>query len=267
MGVLLREWRQRRRLSQLDLALAAGVSSRHVSFVETGRTVPSPPMIERLAEQLNIPLRERNRLLVAAGYAPVHRHRPLHDPGLVEARAAVQRVLDGHAPYPALAVDRQWNLLLANNAVRVFLDDIHPALLAPPINMMRLGLHPQGFAPRLRNLEQVRGFLLPRLARLAAYTGDAELAALHDELAGYGAAPENTPLRRSDIALPIRIVHGDTELCFFSTVMTFGTAFDVTLEEIAIESYFPADPATAEYLHALAGAAEPVAALHLPATG
>ncbi|WP_406278587.1 helix-turn-helix transcriptional regulator [Nocardia sp. NBC_00881] len=251
VGEQLREWRRRRGLSQLELSLRAGTSARHVSFVETGRTVPSPPMLERLAEQLHIPLRDRNQLLVAAGHAPAYRHTPLNDPDLANARAAVRRVLSGHEPYPALAVDRRWNLLFANAAARIFLDGVDPALREPRVNLMRIGLHPKGFAARLDNLDQVRAFLLPRLARQAAQNGDPELGALYDELSAY-APTEPVRLDRADIALTIRIRHGDAQLCFFNTITIFGAAFDVTLDEIAVEAYFPADRSTSDYLHALA---------------
>jgi transcriptional regulator with XRE-family HTH domain len=247
IGELLREWRHRRKLSQLDLAIQAEVSARHVSFVETGRTIPSSAMVLHLAERLGVPLREHNRLLVAAGHAPVFRERPLDDPDLARARETVQQVLLGHEPYPALAVDRRWNLLLANSAVEVFLEGAHPDLLGPPINMMRLGLHPHGLAQRLCNVEQVRAYLLPRLAHQAASRGDSQLHALYEELAAFG--PEQAPLPPdpAEIALRIRLAHRGTELCFVNTVTTFGAAFDITLEEIAIEAYFPADLETRRF--------------------
>lgn len=248
VGELLREWRHCRHLSQLDLAIRADVSTRHISFVETGRTIPSRAMLLRLARHLDVPLRHRNRLLVAAGYAPVHQARALDDPDLAAAREALQQVLEGHEPYPALAVDRQWNLVLSNSAVDVFLDDVAPELLEPPINMMRLGLHPKGFAPRIRNLEQVRAFLLPRLARQAENTGDPQLIALHAELCAYGSLNDVTAPEATDVMLPIRVGHCSAELCFFNTITTFGVAFDLTLDEIAIEAYFPADPPTAQVL-------------------
>jgi transcriptional regulator with XRE-family HTH domain len=255
VGELLREWRHRRRLSQLDLAIQAEVSTRHVSFVETGRTVPSSAMVLRLAEHLGIPLRERNRLLVAAGHAPIIRERPLGDPHLASARNVLEQILRGHEPYPALAVDRRWNLLFANTAIDVFLEGVEASLLRPPVNMMRLGLHPGGFAPRLRNLGQVRSYLLPRLARQVAHTGDPELSALYEELLSYGPDSDPPPPDPADIALPIRISHLGAELCFFNTVTTFGAAFDVTLEEIAVEAYFPADDHTARFFRT--GAAAP----------
>ncbi|MGV9820713.1 helix-turn-helix domain-containing protein [Nocardia xishanensis] len=261
VGALLREWRLRRGLSQLALSIRSGISTRHISFVETGRTLPSPDMLDRFAAHLDIPLRERNRLLVAAGHAPRYRQRPIDDPELAEAMEAVRRLLTAHEPYPALAVDRRWNLLYGNASARIFLDGVAPELLAPPINMMRLGLHPRGFASRVRNLAQVRGFLLPRLARQAFHTGDPELAALHEELSGYaGESPD--PVDPADVALPIHLAHGGARLCLYSTIMTFGAAFDITLDEIAIETYLPADAATADYLRTLADqrAREPLAA-------
>ncbi|MTE14490.1 helix-turn-helix domain-containing protein [Nocardia aurantiaca] len=247
VGELLREWRHRGRLSQLDLAIHAEVSARHISFVETGRTIPSSAMVLHLAERLGVPLRERNRLLVAAGHAPVFRDRPLDDPDLARARETVQQVLLGHEPYPALAVDRRWNLLLANSSVEVFLHGADPALLRPPINMMRLGLHPDGLAPRLRNVEQVRGYLLPRLAHQAARSGDPQLHSLYEELAAFGPEPEPRPPDPTEIALRIRLAHRGTELCLVNTVTTFGAAFDITLDEIAIEAYFPADVETRRF--------------------
>ncbi|PZG22099.1 helix-turn-helix domain-containing protein [Nonomuraea aridisoli] len=254
VGELLREWRHRRGLSQLDLAIQAQVSARHVSFVETGRTIPSSAMVLRLAEHLGVPLRERNRLLVAAGHAPVVRERPLEDPHLMPARDALEQVLRGHEPYPALAVDRRWNLLFANAAIDVFLDGVDASLLRPPVNMMRLGLHPDGFARRVNNLGQVRGHLLPRLARQAAQSGDPELHALYDELRSYGPEGDPPPPDPAGIALPIRIEHRGAELCFINTVTTFGAAFDITLEEIAVEAYFPADEDTARFFRSRAPA-------------
>ncbi|MFI7061628.1 helix-turn-helix domain-containing protein [Kribbella sp. NPDC050124] len=248
IGVLLREWRHRRKLSQLDLAIQAGVSARHVSFVETGRTIPSSQMVLQLAEHLGVPLRDRNRLLVAAGHAPLYRQRSLDDPDLERVREALERFVRAHEPYPALAVDTRWNLLLANDALDVFLDGVAPELLEPPINMMRLGLHPDGLAQRIRNLDQVRAYLLPRLARQAANTGDPQLHSLYDELIAYGPDPGNLQPDPTDIALPIRIQYRGAELCFVNAITTFGVPFDITLEEIAIETYLPADRQTADTL-------------------
>lgn len=247
VGELLREWRGRRGLSQLDLAIAAEVSARHLSFVETGRTVPSSAMVLHLADRLDVPVGERNRLLVAAGHAPVFRARPLDRPDLARARETVQQVLLAHEPYPALAVDRRWNLVLANSAVEVFLEGAAPELTRPPINMMRLGLHPDGLAPRLRNLDQVRAYLLPRLAHQAARSGDARLHALHEELVAYGTPPEPGTPDPAEVALVIRLAFRGAELSFVNTVTTLGAAFEVALEEVAIEAYLPADLATRRF--------------------
>src|SRR5512134_3657524 len=187
-GAHLRHWRQHRRLSQLDLAQEAEISTRHLSFVETGRSVPSREMVLRLAERLDVPLRERNAMLTAAGYAPMYRERPLDDPALSAARRAVDLVLKGHEPYPALAVDRHWNLLAHNRAVAPFLAGASPVLLAPPVNVLRLSLHPEGLAPRIANLAQWRAHLLARLHQQVAASADRTLAALLEELAGYAGA-------------------------------------------------------------------------------
>src|SRR6516225_10432642 len=185
IGDHLREWRQRRHLSQLDLAGDAEISARHLSYVETGRAEPSREMVLRLAERLEVPLRERNALLVAAGYAPMYRQRSLDDPALASARRAVDMVLKGHEPFPALAVDRHWNLVAHNALVPLLMAGAAPELVKPPINVLRLSLHPDGLAPRIANLQQWRAHLLERLQQQIAATGDAALSALHDELAAY----------------------------------------------------------------------------------
>jgi transcriptional regulator with XRE-family HTH domain len=245
-GRLLREWRGRRRLSQLDLANEAGVSARHLSFVETGRARPSREMVLRLAEQLEVPLRERNELLVAAGFAPVYGHRRLDEPDMATVRAALDLVLAAYEPYPALVVDRAWNLVAANHAVATFTDGVAPFLLEPPANVLRLSLHPEGLAPRILDLAQWRRHVLHRLAREAQLTGDPGLAALHRELA---ALPGGTAAAPPDgIAVPLRIRSGDDVLAFLSTVTTFGTAVDVTAAELSIEAFLPADAATADAL-------------------
>jgi transcriptional regulator with XRE-family HTH domain len=249
VGELLRQWRHRRRLSQLDLAIAADVSARHVSLVETGRSRPSAEMVLRLAEQLDVPLRERNRLLLAAGFAPRYAERPLDGDALSTVRDAVERVLRAHEPYPALVFDRRWNILLTNRAVEPFFAGVAPDLLRPPVNLVRLGLDPRGLAPLVVNLADVRAMFRTRVGRQLTAAPDAELTALYEELlapaldaeAGVSIAPE------SDVVIPMIIRLGDRELRLFSTITTFGTPMDVTLAEVAVESYYPADAESAAY--------------------
>ena len=257
VGGLLRDWRRRRRLSQLDLALEAQISTRHLSFVETGRAKPSAEMVLRLAEQLDVPLRERNELLLAAGYAPAYGSRDLAEPVMDSVRDALERLLAGHEPYPALAVDRHWGMVAANRPVALLTTGVAGHLLEPPVNVLRLALHPHGLAPRITNFPQWRAHLLDRLGRQAVRSGDRALAALHDELAAYpagGHAP-SVDADAAEIAVPLRICQGDHELRFISTITTFGTAVDVTLSELSIESFFPADAQTAELLRAAAAQA------------
>src|SRR4051794_2992024 len=250
VGLLLRDWRRRRRLSQLDLALDAGVSTRHLSFVETGRARPSAEMVVHLAEQLDVPLRDRNRLLLAAGYAPAYRERALDEPELQPVREALDRVLAAHEPYPAVVVDRGWHLVAANASLTALLEGVAPELLAPPANVLRISLHPDGLAPRIVNLGEWRAHLLERLARQIALSGDPELAALHDELSGYP-SPDGAPRATGgEIAVPLRLRTDAGELAFVSTVSTFGTAVDITVAELSIESFFPADAQTADALRA-----------------
>jgi len=254
VGTLLRDWRQRRRMSQMELALEAGVSTRHLSFVETGRSRPSAEMVLHLAERLDVPLRERNELLLAAGFAPQYSARSFEDPALREVREAVGRVLAAHEPYPAIAVDRYWNLVASNEALGPFLEGVAPDLLVPPVNTIRLALHPQGVAPRILNLGEYRADLIERLDRAARLTGDPELAALHEEMLGYPGpeAPHPSPLSPG-VAVGLRLTpppgEDGPELNFFSTIATFGTAVDVTVSELALEAFFPADPTTAAWLH------------------
>ena len=259
VGALLRDWRQRRRLSQLDLALEAGVSARHLSFVETGRSRPSAAMVVHLAEQLDVPLRERNRLLLAAGYAPAYAQHDLDAPELGPVREALERVLAGHEPYPAVVVDRHWGMVAANRAIGLLTDGVAAHLLEPPVNVLRLGLHPEGLAPRIANLGEWRAHLLDRLGRQAVVTGDPALAALHAELAAYpGGDPAPAPdLDAGAIAVPLRLRHDGGELRLISTVTTFGTAVDITLAELAVEAFLPADAATAAALGEPARAALP----------
>ena len=250
IGALLRDWRVRRRMSQQDLALEAGVSARHVSFVETGRSKPSADMVIQLAEHLEVPLRDRNTLLLAAGFAPAYAQRDLDEPEMGPVREAIDRVLRGHEPYPAVVVDRHWGLVAANRAVPLLIGGAADHLLEPPVNVLRLSLHPEGMAPRIANLGEWRAHLLDRLGRQAVVSGDPALFALHEELAGYpGGEGGHVPdLEAGAIAVPLRLRTDDGELAFISTATTFGTATDVTVSELAIESFFPADDATARAL-------------------
>lgn len=257
VGELLRAWRERRRRSQLDLALDAEVSTRHLSFVETGRSAPSREMVLRLAEQLDVPLRERNSLLLAAGYAPVYPESGLDAAPMAAVRAAIRQLLAAHEPYPALVVDRQWTLVDANRSVGLLLARIRPDLLAPPANVLRVSLHPEGMAPQIVNLGEWRAHLLGRLRRQLTLTADPGLGALYDELRAYPCdqpEPEVELPGPGEVVVPLRVRYGDAELAFFSTVATFGTPLDVTVSELAIESFFPANPETAEALRSLAGA-------------
>lgn len=255
VGPLLRDWRQRRRMSQMELALEAGVSTRHLSFVETGRSRPSAEMVLHLAERLDVPLRERNELLLAAGFAPQYTARDFEDPALREVREAVGRVLAAHEPYPAIAVDRYWNLVASNEALGPVLEGVASELLVPPVNTIRLALHPDGVAPRIINLGEYRTDLIERLERAARLTGDPELAELHEEMLGYPGpdAPDETGRPAgAAVAVGLRLAPAPgsdaPELSFFSTITTFGTAVDVTVSELALEAFFPADAQTAEYL-------------------
>jgi transcriptional regulator with XRE-family HTH domain len=258
VGDLLREWRERRRLSQMALALDAEVSTRHLSFLETGRARPSREMLLRLAEHLSIPLRERNTMLLAAGYAPAYPERPIDDPALTTAREVIERVLTGHEPYPALAVDRHWTLVAANRAVAPLLAGLPAAMVQPPVNVLRLSLHPEGMAPRIANLRQWRDHLLTRLERQVELSADPVLKELLAELKGYPAAdlqPERGPAPRDEglpgltgVAVPLSLQTDHGLLSFISTTMVFGTPVDVTLSELAIEAFFPADAGTAEIL-------------------
>ncbi|AOS63912.1 helix-turn-helix transcriptional regulator [Actinoalloteichus hymeniacidonis] len=251
-GALLRSWRERRRWSQLELSSQAEVSTRHLSFVETGRSTPSREMVLRLAEHLDVPLRDRNGLLLAAGHAPVYTETGLDSPRLASVRAAVGRVLAAYEPYPAVLVDRSWNILDGNSGIALLTDGVAPELLAAPANALRISLHPDGMAPRIVNLEQWREHLLDRLGRQAANGGDPDLRALHTELSGYAtsARPEATEPTAGlgDIAVPLRLRHDDGVLNFISTVTTFGAPLDVTMDELAIESFLPADEATSSVL-------------------
>lgn len=254
-GDLLRVWRQRRRLSQLELSSQADISTRHLSFVETGRARPSRDMVVRIAEHLEIPLRDRNQMLLVAGYAPVYSENDYGSRELAGARQAVCDVLAAHEPYPALAVDRLWNVLDANAAVPLLTQVASPSLLAAePLNALRLSLHPDGLAPHIVNLGQWRAAVLGGLLRAAQARADADMLALHDELAAYPCDdPTELSIPDSAVHVPFKLRIDDCELSFLAIIASFGTPLDITLSELAIESFFPADPQTAAYLRERAG--------------
>ena len=258
VGGLLREWRQRRRLSQLELACDAGISTRHLSFVETGRAQPSRDMLLHLSEQLEVPVRERNVLLVAAGYAPIFPERPLADPALAAARAAIDLVLERQKPYPAFALDRHWRIVASNAALPQLYDGVAPELMQPPVNAMRLSLHPRGLAPRIANLGEWRAHLLYRLRREVELTADPVLIELLQEVGGYPMR-SHQPLQikgiEHDIAVPFRIKTNEGVLSFFSMTTVFGTPVDVMLSELALELFFPADDETAAAVKRMTAAA------------
>jgi transcriptional regulator with XRE-family HTH domain len=253
-GEHLRHWRQHRRLSQLDLAQEAEISTRHLSFVETGRSLPSREMVLRLAERLDVPLRERNALLVSAGYAPMYRERSLDDPALAPARQAVELILKSHEPYPALAVDRHWNLVAANRMLPHLMQGADASLLQAPVNVLRLSLHPHGLAPKIANLVQWRAHIFERLRQQIHATGDSRLASLLDELRAYDVpegCDETLEGELPGVLMPFRFRTPSGTLSFISTTTIFGTPVDVTLQELALETFFPADEATAQALREL----------------
>jgi transcriptional regulator with XRE-family HTH domain len=254
-GDYLRSWRQRRRMSQLDFALEAEISQRHLSFLESGRSAPSREMLLHLAECLDVPLRERNAMLLAAGFAPVFAERNLEDPAMEAARDAIRMVLKGHEPFPALAVDGHWLLVAANEALAPLLANIEEkALLEPPVNVMRLALHPKGLAPRIANLGEWRAHLLDRLRRQIAVTGDDVLARLLKEISAYPVSDKLVamhsppPADHGGVFVPLKLVTDQGLLSFLSTTTVFGTPRDITLSEIAIEAFFPADAETARII-------------------
>ena len=256
VGPLLRAWRERRRVSQLELALRADSSARHISFVETGRSRPSEEMVLRLAEHLDVPVRERNSLLLAAGYAPRYPETPLDDPALDALREGLERLIQGYEPYPALVVDATYTVVAANRGITMLLDGVPESLLQLPLNAMRLTLHPEGMAPRIRNLGEWRGHLLAQMERQIALHRSEPLRALYEEVKAYpapgtaaGGAEPAPPVPY--FALPMRIEHDGRVLSFVSSISTFNTPMDVTVSELAIETFLPADPATAKYLHSL----------------
>jgi transcriptional regulator with XRE-family HTH domain len=265
VGYLLREWRQRRRMSQLDLACEAEISTKHLSFLETGRSTPSRDMVLHLAEQLDVPLRARNALLNAAGYAPVYPERQLDDPAMAAARQAIDLVLAGHEPHPALAVDRHWHMAAANRAVAPLMMGVDPELLRPPVNVLRVSLHPGGLAPRTVNLAEWRAHLLAGLRQQIEVSADPVLIDLLDELRSYDVPAEARARAagpdRASVAVPFQLATDDHGvLSFLSIITVFGTPIDVTLSELALESFFPADQATAAAMRQIVSRAGPAAA-------
>lgn len=249
VGSLIKIWRERRRKSQLDLALDAEISTRHLSFVETGRAKPSREMILLLAENLQIPLRERNKILITGGYAPTFSEKTLDDFSMAAVREAIDLILKGHEPFPALAVDRVWNMVAANRIVPILLDEISPKLLEPPANVLRLSLHPEGLAPKIVNFNEWRNHILRRLKKQAEDTGDTRLEELFNELSKYkknNRKSEKSLESNPQIIIPLQIKTKFGVLSFISTTTVFGTPVDVTVSEIALETFFPADAATQE---------------------
>ncbi|MGI5348009.1 helix-turn-helix domain-containing protein [Streptomyces sp. CA-250714] len=254
IGMLLREWRERAGLSQLELALRADSSARHISFIETGRTAPSREMVLKLAATLDVPVRERNTLLLSAGFAPAFAATPLDDPALGQVRGALERMVAAYDPYPALVLDGCYTVVAANQGIAALLEGVAPHLLEPPSNAMRITLHPEGLAPRIRNLAEWRGHLLDQMSRQLALYRSPALRALHDEVAAYpvpggDTAPAQPATGEQRFALPMVIEHGGQTLSFLSTIATFNTPLDVTVSELAVETFLPADPATAKALH------------------
>ena len=251
VGRLVRRWREHRRLSQLQLANETGVSSRHLSFIETGRSQPSSSMILRLSEFLEVPLRDRNTLLLAAGFAPTFPESDLSEVSMSAVSTAINQVLDAHEPYPAAVVDQHWELVAANAAIEVFLAGCAPHLLEPPVNVLRLSLHPDGMAPRILNLHQWKAHLLERLRHQVLVTADGELQQLAEELKEYPDGPAQPQLPRGEpaIVVPLHYRAGDQRLSFFSTTTVFGAPLDVTVSELAIESFYPTDDATRRALN------------------
>ncbi|MER5933466.1 helix-turn-helix transcriptional regulator [Streptomyces sp. NPDC002054] len=256
VGPLLRTWRQRRGFSQLELAGRADSSSRHISFIETGRSRPSEELLLRLADRLDVPVRERNALLLAAGYAPHYAQTPLEDPSLGTLREGLERLLTGYEPYPALIVDGTYTVLAANRGIAMFLEGLPEHLLTPPLNAMRITLHPEGLAPRIHNLKEWRGHLLAQMERQIALARSEPLRALYEEVSAYPTPDRPDDTEPADpvpyFALPLLIEHDGHVLSFVSSIATFNTPMDVTVAELAIETMLPADPATVKYLRSLA---------------
>ena len=258
VGELLRDWRSRRHLSQLDLACGAGVSTRHLSYVETGRSRPSPELVLTLAEHLQVPLRERNALLLAAGYAPRYRESGLDDEAMAPVRESIQRMLDAHDPYPALVVDRRWNLVMANGAARGLVSSLPAHLMTDPLNVYRITLHPDGLARRSPNADEWVVSWLDTLRRQALSTGDPDVQALYDEVSMYPASisaldASGLPSEDTPVVIPVTLDMPAGRASLFTTLTTFGTALDITLDELTVELFWPADAESAEVLRGLVG--------------
>ncbi len=250
VGKMIREWRTRRSLSQMRLADDSAVSTRYLSFIETGRARPSREMVLHLAEQLQVPLRERNQLLLAAGYAPVFAHHSLEDAEMGPVREALDRFLTAHLPYPAVVVDRHWNQVAANEGIARLTEGVAPQLLQAPANVLRIALHPDGMAPRILNFTEWSSYLLSRVRREASLTGDPEIVRLYEELSSYPGVCLDRVVHPSEPVLMHRLQLAGEELSFFSTVTTFGTANEITLSELSIEAFYPADEITKRVLSA-----------------
>ncbi|MEO9330134.1 helix-turn-helix transcriptional regulator [Gordonia aurantiaca] len=261
VGALLRQWRSRRSISQLDLAYAVGVSPKHLSFVETGKSRPGPELLDALAEKLDIPLRERNSLLVAAGHAPRYTEEPLDAETMARVRAQIVRLLDAHQPNLGVALDRTWNVVLANDTAVGFLGLLPEEFQAAPVNLFRVSLHPDGFAKLTHNFDEWGGYLVDLLRRMARITGDERLLALEREVSAYETVvglderrvAGERPHDPSRLLVPFEIVLGEQKLSFFTTLTTFGSPRDVTLEELTIELFYPADEPTEEWVAMMQG--------------
>jgi transcriptional regulator with XRE-family HTH domain len=250
VGELMRDWRTRRNRSQLDLSIEVGVSSRHLSFVETGRSRPSPELVLAVAEHLDVPLRERNTMLLAAGFAPRYSQRSITDPAMGRVKASLQRMLDSHNPYPGVVIDRQWNVVLTNTSAGALTAGIPDHVLTPTLNVFRVCLHPDGLAPRTINFNDWGSYLLRQLRRTIQLTGDHGLTELEHEVRAYpnvAALPSPRDISHWDeppLLVPLTLNAGPVTLSFFTTLTTFGTPRDVTLDELCLELFFPADDAT-----------------------
>lgn len=248
-GDVLRSWRGRRSRSQLTLATEAGVSQRHISFLETGRSKPSREMVVHLGLVLDVPLRDRNAMLIAAGYAPIYPERSIDDPDLVDIKRAIELMLDAHDPFPAYVIDRTWNLLLANDAAFRLIRNLTPEAQALASNLAKLVLHPQGLRSITRNWHDAAAATLLRLEREADDApGDAELAELITEVRSYPDIPDDRAIAgvpsAHELLVPLEITLGGNELSFFTTIATLSSPADITLQELRFETLLPANPAT-----------------------